>query len=428
MEKEQKKNRKGRWFLGILGGLLIVIVAVVLIILLGKKEDSYRIIRVTEVTGKVTVNREDLDGLKVKENMNLLSGDEVLTGKGAKMTLRLDEDKYIVVDENTKLLLLAEGTEADSKTRLEVEYGAVFSDIKSKLSENSEYKVVTPSSTMSVRGTQFEVVYRELRDASGVVTGKEMKILTFDGAVEVMPEGKDEVRLSAAGMVEVLKEEDGEYKFDGDTRMLEASDLSELSATYLKEDISEHFDEMPEEEQIWKKQLLDMAEEYIEEILPQEKFREEDLPREEITPEPSPTPELPVAEELYRMSDHTYRFVPLEGRTWEEIKSYCEENGGHLATILSAEENDYLYQRMVEEGYYYAYFGCTDEMNEGEWKWISGEDVTYENWYAPDVNNYREEDYAMLWMQRPGYWNDGGLRESTGVAFICEWDVETAAQ
>ena len=27
----------------------------------------------------------------------------------------------------------------------------------------------------------------------------------------------------------------------------------------------------------------------------------------------------------------------------------------------------------------------------------------------------------MLWQQRPGYWNDGGLREGDLAAFICEW-------
>lgn len=440
MEKEQKKDTKNRLLFGVAGGVIIAIIAIVLIILLGKKEESYRTIRVTEVTGKVTVNRGNLDDLDVNENMNLLSGDEVLTGPGAKMTLRLDDDKYIVVDENTKLLLFAEGTEEDSKTRLEVEYGAVFSDIKSKLSESSDYKVVTPSSTMSVRGTQFEVVYRELRDAKGAVTGKEMKILTFDGAVEVAPEGKDEVRLSSAGMVEVLTEEGGEYKFDGETRLIEAADLSEMSATYLREDISEHYDEMSEEEQIWKKQLFDMAEEYLEEILPEIKAGGEGNASVEITPTPtpeptpsptptpeptpSPTPEPTYEEETFVLENHRYQFIPLDGRTWEEIKVYCEENGGHLATILSAAENDFLYQKMVEEGYAYAYFGCTDEVTEGEWKWISGEAVTYENWYASDVDNYREEDYAMIWTQRPGYWNDGGLRESARAAFICEWEEE----
>ena len=91
---------------------------------------------------------------------------------------------------------------------------------------------------------------------------------------------------------------------------------------------------------------------------------------------------------------------------------------------MSQEENSYLYDQMVQAGFVYAYFGYTDEVDEGEWNWVTGEAVTYENWYESDVDNYREEDYAMLWTQRPYFWNDGGLRESSGAAFICEWKVD----
>lgn len=101
--------------------------------------------------------------------------------------------------------------------------------------------------------------------------------------------------------------------------------------------------------------------------------------------------------------------------------AYCEELGGYPASILNEEESKFLYECMLREGYYYAYFGYTDEESEGNWEWVSGEAGIYENWYAADVDNYREEDYAMLWQQRPGYWNDGGLREGDLAAFICEW-------
>lgn len=305
LTKEKKKSK-----LGLVLGIVAVfaVVAVALFVLLGKKEETYRNIRVTEVSGDVVVNRENLDNLNVQENMNLLSGDEVLTGEGAKLTLRLDDDKYIVVDENSKLLLFAEGTEEDSKTRLEVEYGAVFSDIKNKLSESSDYEVVTPSSTMSVRGTQFEVVYRELRDKDGKVTGKQMKVLTFEGAVQVAPEGKkEEARVSTPGTMEVLVEvQEGGYEFEGETKKIEAKDLSEFSATYLKEDISKNIDKMSEEEKEQKEALLETVEEYLEVILPE--IKEEEEKAAEVTdsaelPGMTPTPTLlptaiPVAPEV----------------------------------------------------------------------------------------------------------------------------------
>lgn len=364
-----------------------------------KKKKEYRNIRITEITGDVTVNRDGQTGLKAYVNMNLQSEDELITEKGAKVTLRLDDDKYIIVDEDSKLLLIASGTEEDSTTRLELEYGAVFSDIKDKLSEESDYEVVTPSGVMSVRGTQFEVVYRELKDEAGNLLEKVIKVLTFEGEVSVKPEGSKEKRVSKAGTMEILTEnEEGTYTFAGETKRIEAEDLSELSATYLKEDLSENGSDLPEEEKAWKEELLEKVEEYFARVS--------------------------AEEEVYNRDEHLYQCVPLEGRNWEEIKAYCEEAGGHLATIMCAEENEYVYEQMVQWGFDYAYIGYTDEETEGEWKWVTGEVTTYENFYAEDVDNFREEDYAMLWSYRPYYWNDGGLKESSGAAFVVEWDME----
>ncbi len=398
------KQKVSRMLLSVLTLLLAVF------LLLGcKKEEVYRNIRITEITGGAVVNREGKEGLKAYVNMNLQSADELITEKGAKVTLRLDDDKYIIVDEDSKLVLIAGGTEEDSTTRIELEYGAVFSDIREKLSDKSGYEVVTPSSVMSVRGTQFEVVYREIKDEEGKLLDKVMKVLTFEGEVYVKPEGAGDRRISKAGTMEVLVEsKDGRYVFDGGTKRIEAEDLSELSATYLKEELSESEKDWPEEEKAWKEELLEKAEEFLAGNLPE---------KEE-------TQGGDYKEEAFRPEDHIYRFIPLEGRNWEQVNAYCRENGGHLATIMSSEENSYLYDRMVEGGFYYAYFGYTDEENEGEWSWVTGEDAVYENWYEEDVDNYREEDYAMLWTRRPYFWNDGGMRESSNAVFICEWDAD----
>lgn len=396
---EEKKNKKVK--LGLIFAIVgvLAVIAVVAIVLLCKKEDAYRNIRITELEGEVVVYRGDKKELKAEENMNLQSGDELVTEAGAKVTLRLDDDKYLVVDEDTKLVLIAEGTAENSKTRIELEYGAVFSDIKNKLSTDSEYKVVAPSSVMSVRGTQFEVVYRELKDDAGKLINKVMKVLTFEGEVYVKPEGSSEKRVSKAGTMEVLMEtEEGDYGFAAETKQIEAEDLSEFSASYLKEDLSKEDNDLSEEEKALRDALLEKVKKYFEGGV--------------------------SAGEVYRSEDHMYSFVLLNGRTWEEINEYCEEHGGHLATIHSEEENNLLYDKMVEWDFDYAYFGITDEAVEDEWKWVTGDAVTYSNWYGDDIDNWNDEDYGMLWTRRPYYWNDGGLRESgDSVAFICEWEV-----
>lgn len=211
----------------IIGAVAVVaIVTIVLVCTLGKKEESYRNIRVSEVTGTVVVNREGMEGLTAYANMNLLSGDEIVTEAGAQVSLRLDDDKYVILDEQSKLTLHATGTEEDSKTTLQLEYGAVFSDIKNKLSESSGYEVVTPASTMSVRGTQFEVVCRD----------KQVKILTYEGAVYVVPEGSAEGKMVSAGEWNtVIESADGTYEFDGETKKITAEDVGAFVASYLEE-------------------------------------------------------------------------------------------------------------------------------------------------------------------------------------------------
>lgn len=232
MSKE-KNAKKIRIIAMIVIGL--VVIGVVCFILLRKKEEAYRNIRVVEVVGEATVWREEIKDLKVYENMNLQSGDVVFTGEKSKVTLRLDDDKYVVIDENSKLTLQAEGTAEDSKTSITLEYGAMFSDLQSKLSENSDFTVVAPCTVISVRGTQFEVVYRELRDEAGNIIDKVMKVLTFEGSVSIKPTGSSEKRISKAGTMEVFKEnQDGTYGFAAETKQIEAEDISDLSASYLK--------------------------------------------------------------------------------------------------------------------------------------------------------------------------------------------------
>ena len=403
-----KGHKKGK-----LGVCLTVMSVLTLLLAIGmlagcKKKETYRNIRITEITGDAVINREEKTGIKASANMNLQSGDELITEKGAKVTLRLDDDKYVVVDEDSKLVLIAEGTAEDSTTRIELEYGAVFSDIKEKLSDKSGYEVVTPGSVMSVRGTKFEVVYREIKDEAGKLIEKVMKVLTFTGEVYVKPEGTNDKRISKAGTMEVLVEAaEGKYEFDGGSKEIETEDLSELSAAYLQKDLSENDSDFSEEEKAWKEELSEIIEEFFEKGLSGKDETSNAADKESL-----------------KWNNHVYRFVPLEGRIWEQMNAYCKENGGHLATIMSSEENNYLYDQMVLGGFGCAYFGYSDEETEGEWKWVTGETTTYENWYDVDVDNYREEEYAMIWTTRPYFWNDGGLRESSNAAFICEWDTD----
>lgn len=136
--------------------VLIVSAAVITAVLLVNKNESYRIIKVYEVEGTVYVQRDGIDDLAAYENMILESGDTVKVENGS-MTLKLDEDKYVYVEEQTEFEVVATGTSANSKTSIELKKGAITNDIQNKLSADSSYEVNTPNSTMAVRGTVFRV-------------------------------------------------------------------------------------------------------------------------------------------------------------------------------------------------------------------------------------------------------------------------------
>lgn len=128
---------------------------------------------------------------------------------------------------------------------------------------------------------------------------------------------------------------------------------------------------------------------------------------------------------IYNLED----IVPEEKNTWENARDYCIKKGGHLATITSKGENDFLFNYMRDEGVESAYFGFSDAESEGKWRWCTGEKSSYTNWNEHEPNQENpDEDYAMFYYKySDGTWNDGDFGRNTvnsGTWFICEWDPE----
>ncbi|SVE13836.1 uncharacterized protein METZ01_LOCUS466690, partial [marine metagenome] len=70
--------------------------------------------------------------------------------------------------------------------------------------------------------------------------------------------------------------------------------------------------------------------------------------------------------------------------TWESAHSYLTDNffDAHLATITSEEENTFLANAISVTGW----IGFTDEEVEGDFRWVTGEDVVYTNWGGNEPN------------------------------------------
>ena len=135
------------------------------------------------------------------------------------------------------------------------------------------------------------------------------------------------------------------------------------------------------------------------------------------------TPETVKAEVVNSAADgvfngHTYA-VYSEQMNWKDAQKFCEELGGHLVTITSEEEKDFIVNEIMVIGED-CMIGLSDAETEGDWVWVTGEDTEYTNWADGEPNNEFEEDYAAMF-NGSGVWNDGHF-DSEDWNFICEWD------
>jgi len=144
-------------------GLLIGLIAVSFLALAGmitgivvvkkNSDNSYRVIKVQSSDGRSYVVRGELEDLETYEGMVLQSGDRIVVDGNSTLVLLLDEDKICHIEENTELLISADGDSNNSKTKIELLKGAFSVAVLNKLSNNSSFEVTTPNSTMAIRGT-----------------------------------------------------------------------------------------------------------------------------------------------------------------------------------------------------------------------------------------------------------------------------------
>jgi uncharacterized protein YraI len=118
---------------------------------------------------------------------------------------------------------------------------------------------------------------------------------------------------------------------------------------------------------------------------------------------------------------HEYKLI-TEENSWLDAKIDCESQGGHLVTITSEDENDFI-KTLADSNK--VWLGLTDELSEGTWKWITGEGLAYTNWYPGEPNDYGTgEDYVEMYID--GRWNDVGPPQfpSTTRYYVCEWEKD----
>ena len=153
--------------LALLGGgvvLAAAVIVVVCVVLFGG-EETYRSVRVLEYQGEATVTR-DGEEFAVYDDLVVQGGDGLTTGADGEVDLRLDQDKYLVVESSSQVAFQLEGNTEQGAIRIELQAGAVFNSIENPLAEGDSYEIVTPDGVMAVRGTQFRVEVGDSEDGS----------------------------------------------------------------------------------------------------------------------------------------------------------------------------------------------------------------------------------------------------------------------
>ena len=129
---------------------------------------------------------------------------------------------------------------------------------------------------------------------------------------------------------------------------------------------------------------------------------------------------------------HWYQFrrLPLN-HCWTQARNMCEADGGHLATITSAPDNNLLRSLTIKndpgvlEGGPYIGGTCVG-LPWGQFYWITGEPFVYTNWLsgAPNGSQGETEQYLQVGRWSDLGWNDQVLCGGLMFSHLIEWEAD----
>ena len=121
---------------------------------------------------------------------------------------------------------------------------------------------------------------------------------------------------------------------------------------------------------------------------------------------------------------HFYQDVLYSGPglnlNWEEARTAAESASfqgvqGHLVTITSEEENEFLRSNAAFPVLFHRWIGLFQPEGSAEpdagWRWVTNERLNYTNWFPGEPNDdpgisLDHEDYGIIWESGELRWND----------------------
>ena len=116
------------------------------------------------------------------------------------------------------------------------------------------------------------------------------------------------------------------------------------------------------------------------------------------------------------------QFQIIEGSfTWQEAKADAEARGGRLAVLDTQDKIDTANGYLEKLGEWTnSWIGLTDEVTEGEWKWINGLVLGTDDWAEqnPEPNGEATENYAVIRGSDSSGWAD--VEGDLALSYILE--------
>ena len=243
--------------------------------LMNQIQAAEEVAKVAKARGQVQIKHQaDVDFSSLKAGQSVFDGDVIkVGGVGFCIIVFLDDKSILKIRESTQFQFI----ETANTRTINIDFGKVLADVKKD--KRKDFRIETPVSVASVKGTQFWTVSNKMGfDKFYGLEGEVEVFNTISGQFQSL--GPGQMTLSTAtGQLVTSPASPEEVPDDPD-------DEGEEPEEEEQEEEAEEEEEAPEEEP-----EPEVEEEVIEEEVP-----EEEIPEEEI-PEEVPEEEIPEVEE-----------------------------------------------------------------------------------------------------------------------------------
>jgi len=133
-----------------------------------------------------------------------------------------------------------------------------------------------------------------------------------------------------------------------------------------------------------------------------------------------------IPDDVAIYNGHAYKVYQAKA-TWSNAQTLCAASGGHLVTITSSGEQDFVASYGSSFGFSgYMWIGCSHPWN----TWVNGEPMSYSNWGDGEPDGWSGQYFGCMLLNdeyrggsyhiRPGQWDDW---QGPRTYYMCEWDT-----